>query len=73
MEITLPTGPVEDFAEKFLGLTVSESTQASMINSLNLVSKLDSSSGSDLGFLEMNRVLFQMDPRTQHQLFKRSI
>jgi hypothetical protein len=73
MEITLLTGPVEDFAEKFLGLTVSESTQASMINSLNLVSKLDSSSGSDLGFLEMNRVLFQMDPRTQHQLFKRSI
>jgi hypothetical protein len=48
-EITLPTGLAEDLAERFSGLTVSESTQAPTTTSLDLVSGSDSSSGSNLG------------------------
>jgi hypothetical protein len=46
-EITLSTGSAEDFAERFSGLTVSESTQAPTTTSLDLVSGSDPSSGSN--------------------------
>jgi hypothetical protein len=46
-EINLPTGSAEDLAERFSGLTVSESTQALTTTSLDLVSRSDSSSGSN--------------------------
>jgi hypothetical protein len=48
-EITLPTGSTEDLAERFLGLTVSESTQAPTTTSLDLVSGSDSSLESNPG------------------------
>jgi hypothetical protein len=42
-------GSAEDLAESFSGLTMSELTQASMTTSLDLVSRSDPSSGSNLG------------------------
>jgi hypothetical protein len=48
-EITLSMGSVEDLAERFSGLTVFESTQAPTTTSLDLVSRSDSSSGSNSG------------------------
>jgi hypothetical protein len=46
-KITLSTGSTEDFAERFSGLTVSESTQAPTTTGLDLVSGSDPSSGSN--------------------------
>jgi hypothetical protein len=42
-------GSAEDLAERFLGLTMSDLTQAPMTTSLDLVSGSDSSLGSNLG------------------------
>jgi hypothetical protein len=49
MRKSLPIGSAEDLAERFSGLTMSESTQAPTITSLNLVSGLDPSSRSNPG------------------------
>jgi hypothetical protein len=49
-EITLPMRSAEDLAERFSGLTVSESTQAPTTTCLDLVSKSDPSSGVQSGF-----------------------
>jgi hypothetical protein len=46
-ELTFSTGSTEDLTKRFSSLIVSESTQALMATKLNLVSGLDSSSGSN--------------------------
>jgi hypothetical protein len=47
--MTLPTGSAEDLTERFSSLMVSESTQALTTTSFDLVSRPDSSLGSNLG------------------------
>jgi hypothetical protein len=48
-EITLLTGSTEDLAKRFLGLTVSELTQAPTTTSFDLVSGSEPSLGSNSG------------------------
>jgi hypothetical protein len=48
-DLTLSTGLAEDLVERFSGLTMPESTQAPTTTDLDLVSRSDSSSESNLG------------------------
>jgi hypothetical protein len=48
-DLTLLTGLTKDLVERFSGLTMPKSTQASMTTDLDLVSGSDSSSKSNLG------------------------
>jgi hypothetical protein len=48
-DLTLPTGLAENLAERFSGLSMPESTQASTTTNLDLVSGSDSSLGSNPG------------------------
>jgi hypothetical protein len=52
-DLTLSTGLAEDLAERFLCLTMPESTQALTRTDLDLVSGSDSSSGSNLGSFQI--------------------
>jgi hypothetical protein len=72
-EFTLLTGSAEDLAKRFSCLIVFELSWAPMTTRPDLVFGSDSSSESDPGFFRDKSSTFQLDSRTRHQLFKRSI